>query len=332
MTLPRREIGTSGLVASAIGLGTWAIGGTEWGGADDAASIRAIHAALDEGVDLIDTAPIYGFGRAERIVGEAIRGRRDKVILATKCGLVWDAREGQFFFANAHGEVFRHLGAAAIRRQLEASLTRLGVDCIDLYQTHWQDSTTPIAETMSALGDLQREGKIRAIGVSNVTPAQLEAYAACGAVASAQEQYSMLDRRHEADLLPLCKKANIGFLAYSPLAMGLLSGRMTAARRFAPGDARGGSPRFSPAVVDAVNGFLASVKPIADAHGASLAQLALAWALARPGVTHILSGARDAGQAKENIGAARLALDEDEMGAITARLDAAQLSAPQLYG
>jgi len=248
MTIRRRKVGSSELEVSVLGVGAWAIGGTEWGGSDRAAAVGAIRAALEEGVNLIDTAPIYGYGLSEEIVGEAIQGRRDEVVLATKCGLVWDEKGGEFFFPNERGDVYRYLGAATLKRQVEASLKRLGVETIDLYQTHWQDATTPIEETMGALLELRREGKIREIGVSNVTPAQLKAYAAVGAIASAQEQFSMLERRHEADLFPLCRELGVSVLAYSPLAMGLLSGKITPQRRFNAGDVRGASKRFSPAV------------------------------------------------------------------------------------
>jgi aryl-alcohol dehydrogenase-like predicted oxidoreductase len=328
----KREIGRSGIYATALGVGTWAIGGTEWGGADRAASVAAIRAALDAGIDLIDTAPIYGYGLSEEVVGEAIRGRRDEVVLATKCGLVWSGEEGQYFFTNERGDVRRHLGAAAIKRQLDESLRRLGVDHIDLYQTHWQDSTTPIGETMGALLDLKRAGKIRAIGVSNVTPEQLSAYASFGEIASAQEQFNMIDRRHEAGLFPLCASLGAGVLAYSPLAMGLLSGKMSAGRRFAEGDARGGSARFAPDVIASIDRFLSSLQPIASAHGASLAQLVLAWTLARPSVTHVLSGMRDPAQAAENAAAAEIVLGAGDIAAIDLALAEADPKAPQLYG
>lgn len=328
----RREIGGSGLVASTIGLGTWAIGGTEWGGTDKDASIKGIRAALDAGMDLIDTAPIYGFGVSEEIVGAAIKGRRDSVVLATKCGMVWGEGKGEFFFPSERGDVYRDLGGASIRRQVEQSLTRLGTDHIDLYQTHWQDSTTPIAETMEALLALKAEGKIVAIGVSNVTPTQLRDYLACGPVASVQEQFNMVDRQHEAALFPLCKERGVGVLAYSPLAMGLLSGKVTAARAFGEGDARSGSRRFGAETVAAVNAFLDTIRPIAERHEITIAQLVLAWTMAQPLVTHVLSGVRNVAQAQENAVAAAVVLDEAELAAIDAELKAAALAVPQLYG
>ncbi len=295
--------------------------------------MAAIQASIDEGIDLIDTAPVYGFGHSEEIVGRAIRGRRDRVVLATKCGLVWGPGQGgDFFFDSKAGAVRRFLGAASIRGEVEASLKRLGTDRIDLYQTHWQESTTPIAETMGALLECQRAGKIRAIGVSNVDPAQLAAYLAAGPVASAQEIYSMVDRGHEQSLFPACARSGVAVLAYSPLAMGLLTGKMAAGRAFPAGDMRGGNPRFSDGSITAVNAFLATIEPIARAHAVSLAQLVIAWTLQQPGVTHALCGARNPLQARENADAGRVVLTADEVRIVTERLDAAQLRIPKVFG
>jgi aryl-alcohol dehydrogenase-like predicted oxidoreductase len=327
----RRKLGPDGPECSAIGLGTWAIGGQGWGGSDAEQAVAAIQASIDEGIDLIDTAPIYGFGHSEEIVGRAIRGRRDRVVLATKCGLVWGGEGGDFFFDSAQGPVRRFLGPASIRREVEASLKRLGTDRIDLYQTHWQETTTPIADTMGALLECQRAGKIRAIGVSNANPAQLAEYLAAGPIASAQEIYSMLDRELAATLFPLCARHGVAVLAYSPLAMGLLTGRMQPAQSFQPGDNRGESPRFSTAAITAVNAFLATLQPIAQAHGITLAQLVIAWTLQQPGVTHALCGARTPLQARENAAAGRVHLTPDELRTITHRLDAARLKIPKVF-
>ncbi len=327
-----RPLGSAGPSVPVIGLGTWAIGGDDWGGADDAQAVAAIQASLDEGVTLIDTAPIYGFGHSEEVVGRAIRGRREAVFLATKCGLIWGGTEGQFFFPGPRGAVHRHLSAAAIRGELEASLRRLGTDHIDLYQTHWQDNTTPIAETMTELLALKAEGKIRHIGVSNVTPAQLAEYRALGPVVSAQEGYSMVDRELEAEMMSACVAAGVSLLAYSPLAMGLLSGKITPEREFPPGDMRRGNPRFAPGILRAVNAFLAEIAPVSEAHGVTLAQLVVAWTLGRPGITHVLCGARDAKQARENAAAGRVTLTTEQQDFITARLDAAALKVPKVFG
>jgi aryl-alcohol dehydrogenase-like predicted oxidoreductase len=326
-----REIGTSGLQGSVIGLGTWALGGDGWGGADETAALDAIRVALDEGVNLIDTAPIYGFGRSEELVGEAIAGRRQEVILATKCGLVWNENRGDFFFPSRFGPVHRYLGPDSIAREVEASLHRLRTDYIDLYQTHWQETTTPIEDTMAALLRLRDQGKIRAIGVSNVDRVQLERYAAAGPVASAQELYSMVDREKELDVLPFCRQAGIGFLAYSPLAMGLLTGKMKPGGPFAEGDMRGTSKRFGDAVIRSVNAFLEEIRPLTGKYASTLAQLVMAWTLRQPGVTHLLCGARHAAQARENAQAASLLLSEEDEAFIHARLAAHALNVPKTF-
>ena len=332
--MKRRQLGRSGITASAIGLGTWAIGGWMWGGQEEREAVRAIHAALDSGVDLIDTAPIYGFGRSEEIVGRAIADRREEVVLATKCGLVWDNTDGELFFhADEDGigsgrgarDIYRYLGPESIRREVEASLLRLGTDYIDLYQTHWQEGTTAIVDTMGALEELKEEGKIRAIGVCNATGEQMAQYAAVGDLASDQEKFSMLDRACEMDQLPWVEEHAVAFLAYSPLALGLLTGRIGPDREYGPGDQRREHPRFTGSNLEAVRNFCRELNPVAHNHGATLTQLVLAWTMARGGVSHVLVGGRNEGQAVENARAAELRLDDDLMlwidGAIAGHRD-----------
>ncbi len=322
-----RPLGASGPAASAVGLGTWAIGGWMWGGADDAASEAAIRAGLDAGITLIDTAPAYGLGRAEEVVGRAIRGRRDAVVLATKCGLVWHAQRGPWFFDEDGRPVHRDLSQASIRHEIEQSLRRLGTDRIDLYITHWQDPTTPIAETVEALKALQAEGKILAFAASNTSPADLAAYRAAGGIAAVQEEYSMLARRIEATHLPVCREAGIAVMGYSVLALGLLSGRIAADRVFSGDDQRRDDPRFSAANLARVARLMETLRPIAEGHGASPAQVVIAWTLAQPGLTHALVGARTPAQARENAAAGRLRLTAGEIGAISAAV-AAHLDPP----
>ncbi len=317
--MKRRQLGQSGILASTIGLGTWAIGGWMWGGQGEREAVRAIHAALDAGVDLIDTAPIYGFGRSEEIVGAAIHDRRDQVVLATKCGLVWDRTDGDLFFhADEEGiagpgarAVYRYLGPDSIRREVEASLRRLGTDHIDLYQTHWQEGVTPIAETMAVLERLKEEGKILAVGVCNATVEQMADYAAAGDLASDQEKFSMLDRGCENDQLPHVREHGMAFLAYSPLALGLLTGRVGPDREFGPGDQRLTHQRFTAENLQAVRVFCKELISVASNHGATLTQLVLAWTMAQQGVSHVLVGARTEGQAVENARSAELRLDDD---------------------
>lgn len=240
-----REIGRSGVTASAVGLGTWAIGGWMWGGTDERESIAAIQASLDAGVTLIDTAPAYGLGRSEEIVGKALAGRRDKAVIATKCGLVWHTDKGRHFFDQDGKPVHRYLGRDAILHEVEQSLKRLGTDYIDLYITHWQDPTTPIEETMSALEELRQAGKIKAIGASNVGRGELERYIAVGGLDAIQERFSMIDREIETELLPLTRRSGVATLSYSSLALGLLSGSIGPERVFSGDDQRRDNPRFS---------------------------------------------------------------------------------------
>jgi len=314
----QREIGSSGLRASAIGLGTWAIGGWMWGGTDEQQSIAAIQGSIDEGVSLIDTAPAYGQGRAEEIVGQAIKGRRDKVVLATKCGLVWHTTKGAHFFEYDGKPVHRYLGADSIVHEVEQSLKRLGTDHIDLYITHWQDRTTPISETMEALQKLKEQGKIRAIGASNVSPDELEAYLAAGGLDALQEEYSMIKREIETTLLPACRQHNIAMLSYSSLALGLLSGRIGPDRVFKGDDLRRENPRFSLANRQKVEALMRDIAPVVEAHGATPAQVVIAWTLQQPGITFALCGARNPAQARENAAAGCLRLAPAEVDSISA--------------
>ncbi len=322
-----RALGPSGIEASVIGFGAWAAGGWMWGGADEADAIRAIHIAMDMGVNLIDTAAIYGFGASEEIVGKAIAGRRQHVVIATKCGLVWDGRGGERFFDSEGKQIHRYLAPHSIRLEVEQSLKRLGVDTIDLYQTHRQDPSTPISETMETLLALQLEGKIRAIGVSNATSAQMEQYRALGPLDTDQESYSMLARAIEADQLPYCREHGIAMLAYSPMARGLLTGKISPDHTFAPGDHRATHPLFTVENRARVAALLERCRPVAERHGVTSGQLAVAWALAQPGVTHALVGARTPDQTAENIRAADIELTPEDVVEIDAALAGYQRSA-----
>ncbi|MBD9451283.1 aldo/keto reductase [Rhizobium sp. RHZ02] len=317
-----REIGRSGVAASAVGLGTWAIGGWMWGGTDEAQSIAAIQASLDAGVTLIDTAPAYGLGRSEEIVGKAIAGRRDKAVIATKCGLVWHTQNGKHFFDQDGKPVHRYLGRDSIIHEVEQSLRRLGTDYIDLYITHWQDATTPIEETVRALEELKAAGKIRAIGASNVDRSELRQYIQTGSLDAIQERFSMIDRGIEADLLPLTVQNGVSTLSYSSLALGLLSGTIGPDRIFSGDDQRKDNPRFSVANRQKAKDFSEVIRPVAELHGASVAQVVIAWTLAQPGVTFALCGARNPAQAFDNARAGTLRLSVDDLKAIDAALAA----------
>jgi len=325
-----RPLGNSGIAISTVGLGTWAIGGGPWwGDTDDAQSARAIHAALDAGVSLIDTAPAYGFGRSEEVVGRAIRGRRDKVVLATKCGLWWDDATGAVFFQQSGHTVRRSLDPRTIRIEVEASLRRLDTDRIDLMQTHWQatpEAPTPIADTMACLMDLRAQGKIRAIGVSNATPAQMDEYLAAGTIVACQPRYSMLDRKIEGDVLPYCRDRGIATLVYSPLEQGLLTGKIGMDRQFSAEAARNMIAWFRPENRRRVLGMLAGWEDLCDKHACSMAQLVIAWTVAQPGVTCALCGARKPEDAEENAGAGAVRLEAPDIARM--RGDVEALGAP----
>jgi aryl-alcohol dehydrogenase-like predicted oxidoreductase len=334
-----RPLGKSNIEASVIGFGAWAVGGWTWGGADEQQSIRAIHAFLDAGGTLIDTAPVYGFGRSEEVVGKAIAGRRSQVVLATKCGMRWDLTEEQkqrafkkfsttdktFVRPGTASEgsfdVFVYTGADGIRQEVERSLKRLRTDYIDLYQTHWQLDSTPIEERMRALEALKKEGKIRAIGVSNASPEQIDAYQQYGQLDADQELYSMLDRKLEDANLAKCARENIAFLAYSPLGQGLLTGKIDPDRTYPEDDQRRYKPRFQPDNVQKVQSMLESMREIASRHNISFTQLTIAWTLAQRGCSHVLCGARNPEQAIANAGASSVQLSGDELAAIMAAVN-----------
>lgn len=317
MTQLTRSIGRSGIAASAVGLGTWAIGGWMWGGTDEAAAVKAIEASIEAGVSLIDTAPAYGLGRSEELVGAAIRGRRDRVVIATKCGLNWHHGKGTHFFDEAGHPVHRYLGADGITWEVEQSLRRLRTDYIDLYITHWQDPTTPVAATMEALLRLKEAGKIRAVGASNCSAADIDAYVGAGQLDAIQERYSMLDRQIETTLLPVAARAGVSTLSYSSLALGLLAGTIAPDRAFTGDDQRREDPRFSPDNRRRALAFAAALKPLTEAHQASVAQLVIAWTLRQPGITFALCGARNPAQAMDNAHAGHIEFDPSDLEAIT---------------
>jgi methylglyoxal reductase len=307
------RLGQSGLQCEAVGLGTWAMGGWMWGGSDDAAAVEAIHASLDAGIRLIDTAPAYGLGHAESLVGKALQGRRHEAVIATKCGLVWHTRQGTHFFDESGLAVYRHLGRESIIHEVEQSLTRLRTDYIDLYITHWQDATTPVAETMGALLDLKAQGKIRAIGVSNVSPGTLLEYVAHGPVDAIQERYSLIDREIESTLLPICSDYGIAVLGYSSLAMGLLAGPIDPQRRFTGDDQRATHPRYSSEHRAKLQAFFEELEPLRKRLGCTFAQMMIAWTVAHGTVSVALCGARTAAQAVQNAGAGAVALERADL-------------------
>lgn len=313
-----QRLGQSDLDVSRVVLGAWAIGGSMWGGQDAGHAEDAIRASLDAGINCIDTAPVYGFGASEELVGRALRGRRNGVIVATKCGLVWDSPAGTFKFNLVDVDGSRHpvhndLAPARIRQECDDSLRRLGIDVIDLYQVHWPDPARPVDEAMRELVKLREAGKIRWFGVSNFSAEQLATAKQAGALVSDQPQYNLLERGIEADVLPWCRREHVGVIAYSPMARGLLSGKYARDHVFPANDHRGGTRWAKPETMAKLADALAQARPIAQRHDVTLANLAVAWVLAQPGVTAAIVGARDAAQARENALAADVQLEPDEV-------------------
>lgn len=329
-----RQLGDSKLNVSAIIFGAWAIGGWMWGGADEKDAIEAIKFAIENGATSIDTAAVYGYGRSEEIVGKAIKGQREKVQLLTKYGLRWDATEGEHFFSwsdeNGEKNIYKNARKKSIIQECENSLRRLQTDYIDLYQCHWRDKTTPIDETMEAMNQLLKEGKIRAAGVSNFTPADMAECRKHCPIASDQPPYSMVQRDIEKDVLPYCREHNIGVIVYSPLQRGLLTGKFSPDVKFKEDDHRGNTLHFQPENIKRTNAFLEKIKPIADSHKRSLSQLVIAWTIAQPGVTSAIVGARDVAQMKENLGGSDFNLSTEDLASIREHLESLQLQEKQV--
>jgi aryl-alcohol dehydrogenase-like predicted oxidoreductase len=326
-----RQLGESGVSASAITFGAWAIGGWMWGGAERSDAVAAIRASYDHGVTSIDTAAIYGQGLSEEIVGEALKGLpRDRVQIMTKFGMRWDETKGAFSFRSTDNDgrpldIYKYAGRDGIIKECEDSLRRLGTDYIDLYQIHWPDSTTPIAETMETLAGLIKSGKIRAAGVSNYNVGQMEEAAGSVSLASNQVPFSMINRGIEEDLVPYCIAHKKAILAYSPLQRGILTGKIRPGHRFNAGDTREESRFYQEENIIRINAFLDQLRPLAAAKGADLSQLIIRWTLERPGITIALVGARDARQAVQNAGAIGVKLSGEEIRWINEKLAALQL-------
>jgi aryl-alcohol dehydrogenase-like predicted oxidoreductase len=279
------EIQGTNIVSSRIALGTWAIGGWMWGGTDEKESIRTIHAAFDQGVNLIDTAPVYGFGRSEEIVGEALRqhGRRDRIILATKVGLDW-----------TNGKIQRNSTRQRILQEFEDSLRRLQTDYIDIYQVHWPDPLVPVEETAATLRALYEQGKIRAIGVSNYSPEEMTRFRAVAPLHTIQPPYNLFEREIERGVLPFAVGRGITTLTYGALCRGLLSGAMRTDRQFAKDDMRKTTdPKFQPPhFAEYVNAASGLDKFARENYGKRVIHLAVRWLLDQPGVGVALWGAR----------------------------------------
>lgn len=308
-----RMLGGTGFRVSVVGFGTWAIGGADWGRVDDRDSVKAIHRAVDLGVNLFDTAPLYGNGHAESVLGQALEGLRNDVFVATKCGPI-EVRPGLL-----HVDLSRD----GLVRQCDDSLRRLRTDRIDLLQIHWFDPAWPVEDTMGHLADLVQAGKVRAVGVSNYGAAELARAVDTGVAATLQPPYNLFAREIEADVLPLCVARNLGVLAYEPLARGLLAAKFDERSRFEPSDIRASDPRFRMPALARHVAAARRVERVARSQDMTAAQAAVAWALSRPGVTTALCGAKTAAQAAENARAADFEPDATTLARLeeAARLD-----------
>lgn len=276
--------------ASRIALGTWAVGGTMWGGSEEEDSVRTIHAALERGINLIDTAPVYGFGRSEEIVGKALAryGKRESVILATKVGIEW-----------RNGSLSRNASRERILRELDDSLRRLQTPYIDIYQVHWPDPLVPIEETAETMRGLYEQGKIRAIGVSNYSPQQMDRFRAVAPLHTDQPPYNLFERQIDRDVLPYLRERGISTFAYGPLCRGLLTGAMTVETRFTGDDLRKVDPKFQPPRFEQYLRAVALLDDFArQNYGKRVIDLAIRWVLDQPGISVALWGARHPGQLK----------------------------------
>ncbi|MDI9433588.1 MAG: aldo/keto reductase [Planctomycetota bacterium] len=306
--MQKRRLGDTELHLTTVGLGTWAMGGPwefGWGPQDEEEALAAILAALDRGINWIDTAPVYGLGHSEELVGRALKQTRHKPYIATKCGLLWNDRR----------EKVPCLDPQSIRRECHDSLERLGIETIDLYQMHWPDPNDEIEAAWEQMARLVQEGKVRYIGVSNYSVAQLERIGRIHPPASLQPPYSMLHREAEAELLPYCAEHRIGVVAYSPMQRGLLTGRFSRERlaALAPDDHRRRHPDFQEPRFSATLKLVEQLKKIAQRSGRTCAQLAVSWVLRHKEVTAAIVGARRPDQIDETAQAADWNLSDDDI-------------------
>jgi aryl-alcohol dehydrogenase-like predicted oxidoreductase len=300
--------------------GGMAITGLAWGGADLDESKAAIHAALDHGITTFDTAPFYGFGLSEELIGRAIAGQRDRVYIATKIGLRWDGTPGKHHMDVTFGDreyvVNRHAKPDSIVWEVEQSLKRLDTDWIDSLQYHHHDPDTPLEESLSAMQRLVEQGKVRHLGVSNLTVDQIHSLQDVCQIATSQNQYSLLNRTVEDDLLPYCVEHKIDVLAYMALGRGILAGTTTVDREFPDGDHRQRIRYFLPGNIELINQGLADIRPIASDLGITLSQLALAWTLHRPAVRSIIVGIRNPDQVASLAQVSEVNLDQQIVDSI----------------
>jgi aryl-alcohol dehydrogenase-like predicted oxidoreductase len=301
--MEKRRLGHSPLEVTVIGLGCWPMGGAQWGGTDDTESLRTIAKTLELGINFFDTAEGYGAGHSEEVLGQGLKGHRQEVLISTKAAP-------------------SHLAPDAMRQALEGSLKRLQTDYVDLYFVHWPNFDLPLAETMATMEALRREGKIRAVGVSNFTVPIMQKALQYGTIDALQPPYNMIWRFIEGEVLPFCRQNHIGITTYSSLAQGILTDTLTLETTFKEGDIRPKSVLFQPENYAKCLEMVAQLRPLAQRLGVSMAQLALRWVIAQPGVTTSLVGARTPAEIAENVGALGWSLPADALAEMQARSDA----------
>jgi len=299
---------------SAIGIGCWNFGG-DWDGYDEQKYIDIVHACLDGGINLFDVAPVYGWHQSEITLGKALRGRRDKAIIASKCGLLWNEKR----------ETRNDLTKESILKEIDESLKRLQTDVIDIYQLHWPDHNTPLEETAEALNIIRKAGKIRYVGMSNYSQKQVEEMMTYTGVEAQQSLYNMLERNTDSyhgipleyacedEVLPNVKRWGQVFLPYSPLFQGLLTGRFSRDNNFSKEDIRNANPKFAGDAIDKYLNAADEIKKVADEIGKPMSQLALNWLRQKPEVTSIISGASSVAQLENNIASCQWDIDEETM-------------------
>lgn len=322
-----KSVGNTNVRVSPLTFGAWAIGGWMWGGAEEKDAMAAIRKSLELGITTIDTAPVYGFGRSEDIVGRALQSvPRDQYQLLTKCGMNWETEEGEYFFdtndeSGRPIRMHKFAGKDRIIQECEDSLRRLKTDYIDLYQLHWPDATTPISETMEAFDRLRQQGKVRAAGVCNYSADQMLEALKTIDLASNQVRYSMVSRDIEKDIVPLAQKNQMSILPYSPMERGFLTGKFHSQSNFNAGDTRANSKWMQSENMHKLERLLDHLRQIASGHGATLSQVVLRWTMEQPAIATVLAGARNAHQVEENAGAIALRLSEADLQSIDSKVN-----------
>lgn len=325
-----KELPGTSIKISPITFGAFAIGGWFWGGANKADAVKTIETAINNGITTIDTAPIYGMGHSENIVGEAIKGKRDKVQILTKFGMTWEGTNGDFIFDTEDNDgnsiqVYKYNGKQSIIEECEKSLKRLQTDYIDLYQMHWPDSTTPIEETMEAVEILLQQGKILSAGVCNCPVDLLKDAGKVTRLSTNQVAYSMINRDIEKDLVPYCLDNGIGILPHTTLQKGLLTGKLKPGHQFNMGDNRPNTPFFKDGNHEKVMKMLDTLMPIANENNVTLAQLAINWTMQQPAIVSVLVGARNSEQMLDNITALNFTLSTEELEIINSEFSKLEL-------